>query len=84
MLEIQLRINELENLIVSDNKKRAEIVSKLEEVSAVETINEYGIMENSVLVATIQEASGIKKSKTGYKVFLTTESQSSFTKVSES
>jgi hypothetical protein len=59
-------------------------VSKLEEISAVETINEFGIMENSVLAATIEEASGIKRSKTGYKVFLTIESQNSFTKVSES
>lgn len=72
-LQVQLRIEELAKMIVDDNKKRAEIVSKLEEISAVEQINEYGIMNNSVLTATIVEARGIKRSNTGYKVFLTTE-----------
>jgi CHASE3 domain sensor protein len=35
-LQVQLRIEELEKMTVDDNKKRSEIVSKLEEVSAVE------------------------------------------------
>jgi hypothetical protein len=33
---VQLRIEELEKMTVIDNKKRSEIVSKLEEISAVE------------------------------------------------
>jgi hypothetical protein len=41
-------------------------------------------MNNSVLTATIVEARGMKRSNTGYKVFLTTESQKSFTEVSVS
>jgi CHASE3 domain sensor protein len=35
-LQVQLRIEELEKMTVDDNKKRSEIVSKLEEVSSVE------------------------------------------------
>jgi hypothetical protein len=41
-------------------------------------------MNNSVLTATIVEARGMKRSNTGYKVFLTTESQKSYTEVSAS
>jgi CHASE3 domain sensor protein len=36
LLQVQLRIEELEKMTVVDNKKRSEIVSKLEEISAVE------------------------------------------------
>jgi hypothetical protein len=36
-------------------------------------------MNNSVLTATLVEARGIKRSNTGYKVFLTTENQKSYT-----
>jgi TfoX/Sxy family transcriptional regulator of competence genes len=69
-------------LAEDDNKKRNEIVSKLEEISAVEQINEYGIMNNSILTATIIEARGLKRSSAGYKLFLTTEGQRSYTEVS--
>ena len=69
-------------MIVDDNKKRNEIVTKLEEMSAVEQINEYGIMNNSILTANIVEARGLKRSNNGYKIFLTTENQKSYTEVS--
>ena len=78
---MQLRIEELAKMTVDDNKKRADILAKLEEISAVEQINEYGIMNNSILTANIVEARGLKRSSTGYKVILTTEGQKSSTDV---
>ena len=79
---VQLRIEELNKLIEEDNRKRKDIAGRLEDISANEHINQYGIMNNSVLTVNIIEARGLIPSNTGYKAFLSTEGQRIYTEVS--
>ena len=77
-----MRIEELEKLIEDDSKKRVDIAGRLEDISAVEHINQYGIMNNSALTVTIIEARGLSPSSSGYKAFLATENQRIYSDVS--
>ena len=61
-MQVEQRIEELTKLVEEDTKKRQEIVGKLEEIQASEQVNEFGIMLNSILTATIIEGRGLKGS----------------------
>ncbi len=73
---IDQKIEELTKLINLDTLKRAEIAAKLKEIADTESINEYGIMNNSMLTAQIIEARGVPRGRSpGYVVYLETEGQ---------
>lgn len=57
---MEQRIQELDGLLTEDTKKRTEIVTRLDEISQTEQVNQYGIMINSVLTAKIIEGRGIR------------------------
>ena len=62
-MEVEERIEELKMMIEEDQKKRIEIVAKLQEISGQEQMNGYGIMVGSVLTATIVEARELRSGR---------------------
>ncbi len=55
-MEVEDRIHELTVMIEEDMKKKTEIQSKLKEIEGTERINQFGIMDESQLTATVVEA----------------------------
>jgi hypothetical protein len=47
-------------MIEEDNKKRQEIIMRLQEIQQTEQLNSYGIMIGSVLTVTVIEARELK------------------------
>jgi len=60
-VEDEIRLKELEEMVVEDAHKMEEIKEKLEEVAKSEVLNSYDIMENSPLSISIVEARELQK-----------------------
>lgn len=75
-VEDEMRLKELEEMVVEDTAKMEEIKSKLEEVKQNETLNAYRIMENSPLSISIIEARDLPRGTVNpYVVISVGESQ---------
>lgn len=75
-VEDEMRLKELEEMVVEDSAKMEEINTKLEEVRANEVLNAYRIMENSPLSISIIEARDLPRGTVNpYVVISVGESQ---------
>ncbi|CDW87383.1 c2 domain containing protein [Stylonychia lemnae] len=78
--EIEERVEELNKMIIEDEKKKNEIIEKLKEIQMSEQMNQYGIMVGSVLTATVIEARELRTSgQPNPYAILTVEGQKSQT-----
>jgi len=55
-MEVEERISELTGMVNDDIKKKKEITIKLKEIEKSETMNQYGIMDESVCTINVIEA----------------------------
>jgi hypothetical protein len=61
-VEDEMRLKELEEMVIEDSEKLEEIKVRLEQVRESEQLNQYGIMEGSPFSVTLVEARDLPKS----------------------